>query len=164
MKSLLVLLVFALLTPAAAQQATNYDEAKVPQYTLPDPLVFAGGRPVRNASDWTSRRRPEILRLFQTHVFGRSPERPKEMTFDLFSRDENALGGTAVRKQVTIYFYGDKNGPKADLLLYLPAGVKRPVPVFLGLNFGGNHTVNADPGIRLGEIWGRGGKRQASEK
>src|SRR5207302_6693423 len=42
------------------------------------------------------------------------------------------------------------------LLLYLPAGAKGRVPVFLGLNFGGNHTVNADPGILPNEVWGRG--------
>lgn len=162
MKSLTGLLVLVLLAPAAGQQSTNYDEARVPKYTLPDPLVFADGRPVRSASDWTRRRRPEILQLFQTHVYGRSPNRPKDMTFELVSVDQSALGGKAVRKQVTIYFFG-KSGPKADLLLYLPAGAKRPVPVFLGLNFDGNHTVNADPGIRLGEVWRRGGKQPASE-
>jgi len=43
---------------------TNYDEAKVGSYTLPDPLVFNNGKPVRNASDWMKRRRAEILQLF----------------------------------------------------------------------------------------------------
>ncbi|MFB3779587.1 MAG: acetylxylan esterase, partial [Bryobacteraceae bacterium] len=37
------------------------------------------------------------------------------------------------------------------------------VPVFLGLNFTGNHTVDRDPGIRLGEVWSRQEKRAASE-
>ena len=42
-----------------------------------------------------------------------------------------------------------------DILLYIPADARGPVPVFAGLNFGGNHTVHADPGIRLGEVWTR---------
>ncbi len=157
-------LALLLLAPAAAQQpAANYDEAKVPKYTLPDPLLTASGQPVRDAATWTNRRRPEILRLFETNVHGRSPARPAGMTFELTSIDAKALGGKAIRKQVTINFFGKKDGPKANLLLYLPAGARRPVPVFLGLNFGGNHAVNADPGIRLGEVWARGTKQVAGE-
>lgn len=30
----------------------NYDETKVPPYTLPDGLVCSDGTTVRNASDW----------------------------------------------------------------------------------------------------------------
>jgi len=41
---------------------SNYDEAKVPPYTLPDPLVTSDGRRVTDAAMWRSRRRPEILR------------------------------------------------------------------------------------------------------
>ena len=49
---------------------SNYDESKVPSYTLPDPLVFANGSPVRTASDWTTKRRAEVIRLYETAVFG----------------------------------------------------------------------------------------------
>jgi hypothetical protein len=42
-----------------------------------------------------------------------------------------------------------------DLLVYLPAGAKAPVPVFVGTNFGGNHAVSTDPGIRLPTSWMR---------
>ena len=44
---------------------SNYDESKVGRYTLPDPLVFADGKPVRDAAAW-KRRRAEILRLYET--------------------------------------------------------------------------------------------------
>lgn len=40
-----------------------------------------------------------------------------------------------------------------DLLVYLPASSAEPVPVFLGLNFWGNHSIQADPGIRLASQW-----------
>jgi hypothetical protein len=158
--------------PAGAQQPKpNYDETAVPQYKLPDPLVTANGERVGDAAAWQKRRRPEVLKLFETEMFGRSPGKPKGMTFELAAIDKQALGGKAIRKQVTVYFSGDKNGPKMDLLLYLPANAKGRVPVFLGLNFGGNPAVAADPGIRLGELWvrdpqvrGRLNKVQAAEK
>ena len=51
----------------------NYDEAKVPDYTLPDPLAFADGRPVAQASDWPARR-AEILELFETEGYGKTPD------------------------------------------------------------------------------------------
>jgi hypothetical protein len=47
-----------------------------------------------------------------------------------------------------------------DMLLYLPARFSGPVPVFLGLNFFGNHSVHADPGIRLSAGWMRASSDQ----
>jgi hypothetical protein len=141
---------------AVAQEfRPNYDESKVPKYTLPDALTLADGTKVTDAGAWFKKRRPEILELFQTHVYGRSPGRPKDMTFEVTSIDKKALGGKAIRKEVSIYFTGKKDGPKMDLLLYLPADAKKPVPVFLVPNFNGNHAVHADPGITLSKQWMR---------
>lgn len=133
----------------------NYDESQVPDYTLPDPLVAANGDRVKDAATWASSRRGEILELFRAQMFGRSPERPAAMVFEVFDRDDAALGGTAVRKQVTIRFAAGPDAPSLDLLVYLPHSAPRPVPIFVGLNFGGNHTVHADPGIRLSSRWMR---------
>jgi len=55
----------------------NYDERKVPEYTLPDSLLMSDGTKVTSAQAWKTGRRPEVLELFRTHVYGRSPiERP----------------------------------------------------------------------------------------
>src|SRR5215471_978825 len=62
----------------------NYDEAQAGTYTLPDPLVLASGRRVRDAETWYKKRRPEILELVETNMHGRSPGRPADMTFDVF--------------------------------------------------------------------------------
>lgn len=141
----------------AAAEA-NYDESKVPSYTLPDPLVLSGGERVADAETWRTRRRPEILRLFEAEVYGRSPGRPADLSFETLSTDRGALGGKAVRKEVAICFTGKKkDGPRMDLLVYLPAGGSGPFPAFLGLNFGGNHTVSPDPGIALSTQWMRSG-------
>src|SRR5215831_383869 len=132
---------------------TNYDEAKVGSYTLPDPLVFNNGKPVRNASDWMKRRRAEILQLFETNVYGRSPRTPGAPNYEVFDLDQNALEGRAVRKQVSIYFSSKMDGPKEDLLVYIPRAARRPVPVILSLNFSGNQAVVGDPGIKLATLW-----------
>ena len=65
-------LALALLAPAAVL-ATNYDEAKVGDYTLPNPLVCTDGSRVTNSESWTQKRRPEILELYRENIFGRSP-------------------------------------------------------------------------------------------
>ena len=60
--------------PALAQQtAANYDETKVGLYTLPDPLVGTDGEKVTTAEAWRTRRRPEIMQLFETYMFGKVP-------------------------------------------------------------------------------------------
>lgn len=133
----------------------NYDESRVPGYTLPDPLVCSDGTPVKDEATWKTRRRPEILALFEEQVYGRAPGKPERLTFEVRSVAKDAFQGKAVRKEVRITIgQGDKTLP-LDLLLYLPADAKKPVPVFLGLNFAGNHTVEADPGIALSQAWMR---------
>ena len=148
--------ILVMTSPAAAQpEGYNYDEAKVPEYTLPDPLITSKGERVTSADMWNTTRRPEILRLFEAQVYGRSPGKPADMVFETFSIDDKALGGKAVRKQVSVLFSGKKDGPKMDILIYLPAGATGPVPLFVGLNFQGNHSVHADAGIRLSTNWMR---------
>jgi hypothetical protein len=59
----------------ATGHVSNYDEAKVPAYHLPDPLRLANGQPVSDAATWFQQRRPEILRFYQTEIYGRIPAR-----------------------------------------------------------------------------------------
>ncbi len=151
-----LLAVFApiLAAAAAAQPAdVNYDETKVPKFVLPDPLLFADGRRVADGKEWFGKRRPEILRLFETWVHGRCPAPRVRLRAQTLETDRNALGGRAVRKQIVIFFSNDPTGPRMHLLVYLPARATRPVPVFLGLNFRGNHAIHPDPAIRLAEVW-----------
>src|SRR5215813_2319251 len=142
----------------------NYDEALVGTYTLPDPLVMSNGKKVRDANSWYKQRRPEILRLFEENQFGRSPGRPADMSFDVFDKGTPALDGKAVRRQVTIYFSKNKSGPKMDLLIYVPANVSKPVPLFLNLSFAANSSTVDDPGIKPGEVWNRDKKRVPAPK
>jgi len=131
----------------------NYDEAKVGTYTLPDPLVLENGKPVRDAKTWYSKRRPEIVKLFEENQYGLSPGRPKDMSFDVFDKGTPAFDGKAIRKQVTIYFSKDKSGPKMDLLVYVPAAAHKPVPLLLSISFTANSNTVDDPGVKPGEVW-----------
>jgi hypothetical protein len=145
---------------AAEGPHTNFDEVKVGAYTLPDPLVCLDGTRVTDAATWTNKRRPELLQLFATHVYGRtSAGRLPRMTFEVTSVDRAALGGKAVRKEVTLWFDGKREGgPKLDVLIYQPKGdpgAHAPWPAFVGLNYYGNASVNADPAIRLSTSWMR---------
>ena len=147
-------------SPGATQSQEipiNLDESKVGPYTLPDPLVTTDGRKVATPEDWKQIRRPELLRIFEDQVYGKvpQPKAPLRITSRVRSEDKAALGGTAIRREITISFSEDPEGPRLDLLLYLPgkAGKDRRVPAFLGLNFGGNQTIHSDPGIALARGW-----------
>jgi hypothetical protein len=130
----------------------NYEEGRVPSYTLPDALVMESGEKVKDAVSWRRERRPEILELFEREVYGRTPAVGQEMRFEVRSEEGAALEGKAVRKEVTIHLAG---GLRMELLMYLPKGKGGRVPMFLGLNFNGNQTVHADPGITASTNWNR---------
>lgn len=133
----------------------NYTEALVGPYTLPDPLVLENGTPVHDASMWMQQRRPELIRLFETHQYGRSPGRPPQMVFDVFDMGTPALNGRAKRRQVTLYFNSDRTGPTLDVLIYLPAGATEPVPLLLNVSFSPNSAVVVDSGVKPSEVWSR---------
>ena len=140
-------------TADAQPPGINQDEAKVPRYTLPDPLVLANGEPVRDAATWEARRRPEILKLFETHVYGKMPGRPDRLAFRVDRVVKDALGGKATRKEISVLFAGTPDGPRMDLALYVPNAGQGPRPAVLSLNFGGNHAVDPDPGVPLARPW-----------
>lgn len=126
-----------------------YDESLVPRYELPDPLTFLDGAPVTHAVAWTGQRRGEILRLFEQHVYGRAPDRPVGISYELTSLDRKALDGRATRKSIAVRL----GSLQIDVLLYLPNDRPGPVPAFLGPNFFGNQTIQPDPGIPITEQW-----------
>jgi hypothetical protein len=138
----------------------NYDEAKVGTYTLADPLKLNDGKPVRDAKTWYTKRRPEIVEMFETQQYGRAPGRPADESFEVFDKGTPALDGKAIRKQVTIYLANGKSGlskdkswPAINLLIYLPAAAKKPVPMFLSINFGAVSNAVDDPGVKPSEVW-----------
>ena len=118
---------------------------------------MADGRKVATAEQWMKERRPELVRLFEDHVYGKvpRPQKPIHLTSQVRSEEREALAGRAVRREITVAFSDKPDGPRIDLLLYLPklSGALRRVPAFLGLNFHGNYTITNDPGIALAHGW-----------
>jgi hypothetical protein len=135
--------------------AINYDESKVPDYILPDPLVMLDGTEVTTVEQWQSKRRGEILDLFKQHVYGAMPPAINIEHVDRHSFIDDALGGKARLLQETLYFKKDRSGPQIQVCVFLPpkSDPSEPYPAFLACNFSGNHTVNADSNIRMHDGW-----------
>jgi len=141
-------------TTFAMPKGFNDDESKVPMFTLPELLVSQSGVSIKTVADWEKTRRPEILSLFETQVFGKVPEGSFQLSFSEPKTDREALNGTAVRKQVSLILSKHGNSFSIPMLIYLPKQQKQsPCPIFVGYNFKGNHAIHSDPGIDLSQQW-----------
>ena len=135
----------------AQQFVANYDESKVPVYTLPNPLIFNNGTSVKSKKDW-EKRRSEIVQIFETEVFGAIPQWKGQMKSTLVSVKKNALDGLATRKEVRIDLTRDGRKISVMVLIYLPQNSK-DAPIFLSYNFGGNHTTTLEPDVLIPDSW-----------
>src|SRR6478735_3639078 len=84
----------------ATGHVSNYAEDKVAPYTLPDPLVMASGEHVTTADAWRTKRRPEILKFYETEIYGRIPENAPKVTWEVTETDPSARDGAAVMKRI----------------------------------------------------------------
>ncbi len=101
-------------------------------FSLPDLLKTEGGERIKTVAEWRNKRRPEILELFRTHVFGRAPVgKPRTLRFEFEAIIPNTLSGKAIYKEVVISFSGPGGPGKIRVFLFLPAGCDKPTPAFL---------------------------------
>lgn len=144
----------------ATGHVSNYDEARVPAYTLPDPLRLANGHPVIDAATWFTQRRPEILAFYQTQIYGRIPAHPPQVSWRVQETEPKARDGTASLRRIVGTLGDNVDGPRMHLTLYTPANAAQPVPVFLNITFGagpGRGSVRPSGGFELiAEALGRG--------
>ncbi len=141
--------------------ADNFpDVAQLPaRPEIPDPLAMLDGTRVTNSAQWFAQRRPELKALFQHYMYGPLPTTPEYLHFNVERVDTHFFGGKATKKEVTISLFRDTNAPAIHLLLVIPntpsSSVKpaRGFPVFVGLNFCGNHTLVTDTNIALPTSW-----------
>ena len=135
----------------------NYDESQVPSYSLPDLLITNDGAKVANRRQWERIRRPEVVDLFTVHMFGRVPVNVDNNLRFKVLESGLILQGRARRLQVRLFFNQKQENPFVDVLIYLPivATRREACPMFVGLNFMGNHTITNDPLVHITKSWVR---------
>ena len=105
----------------------------IKDYNLPDPLIFQNGEKVIDKKQWIEKRRAEILRLFEEHVYGKIPTEAVEAKYNIIKEVKDDLDGFATRKAIKIILKRGGRQIEVRVLIYIPNNVKRPVPTFVGL-------------------------------
>jgi len=173
-KIFLLLIVLAAFSSGLAQQTNrpnlvagipvNYDESLVGSYILPDLLTLSDGKRVTDAKIWLKKRRPELVRLFEEIQFGKIPPRPAALRFEVFDKGTIVFNGKALRKQVTVFFTKDTANYKMNLLIYLPAKIRKKIPLLLNISFSAYNQIVDDEGLAVGEIWNRENKKVKADR
>ena len=123
---------------------------------LPDPLEMLDGTKVTTAADWNNKRRPELKELFQHYMYGYLPPKPKKWVVEevLFT-DPHFMGGTATISESRLAFAGPDLKQRLHVLLVVPNNrpAKAKIPVFIAMNFCGNHAITSHPKVHIPEAW-----------
>lgn len=135
-----------------AQFETNYEENKVPEFTVPDLLTTFAGENISSSSDWVEKRRPELLEFFENKVYGKAPGKLDDVTFKLLEESDNAISGKARRKQIEVTLLKNEKSISFTILIYLPKN-STEAPLFLGYNFFGNHSITSDQNVVISDAW-----------
>lgn len=138
--------IFAALSLLSQQRpqppAMNTDEAKAGAYRLPE-------LGAKSRADWESRRRREVLAAFAANVYGVTPQIRTRLRARVLAVKQDAVQGLARRSLIRLELFEDPAAPHIDLLLYVPKAARGPVPVYLGLNYLGLGSVEADPELPM---------------
>ena len=126
-----------------AYLASTYDENTANPYpTLPDPLTFADGSKVKNASQWP-KRRAEIVELFDREIYGRRPKNVPKVRWSVTNTTEGTTGNVPMITKQLIGRVDNSGYPALSVTilatLSTPKNATGPVPVVL--MFGGGGAV-----------------------
>jgi pimeloyl-ACP methyl ester carboxylesterase len=106
---------------SGAQKEFNYDESKVPEFTLPDPLKSADGTKISSADDWPALRE-QTLELFRTHVYGRRPTADYRVTFQTTAEQTGLFGDlNATGRSVSVNIVVNEESFSFPLLVFIPS-------------------------------------------
>ena len=115
--------------------AANTDEAKVPAYALPDPLVLNNGKRVMTAEMWWKERRPEIVEEFDREIYGRMPAHTPAVKWEVVSTTNEKNGDVAVVTKKLVGQVDNSAYPQItvdiQLTLTVPEKAGGPVPVMM---------------------------------
>ena len=132
----------------------TFDETKVPSYMLPDPLLCENGQRVTTPGEWEKHRRPELLNILKTYMYGHAPMLKAPLCFRVdsldtaFQYESGKRQKQYTRKIVTLYLTRkDELGPLVHAEVITPNEAQSPVPVFM--MFGGKRMAGDFPSKRL---------------
>lgn len=129
-----------------------YDEADVPKYTLPSLFTDSNTDPVSLRNEWQETRKKEVLQMFESEMYGVFPNGKYKVKFEVKKEVNNFLDSTAILKEIEATVSTENGDLKFRILSVMPIS-ENPVPVFVGLNFRGNHSVDSCTAITLDSIW-----------
>lgn len=144
MRFRLSLAVCSLVLIASISSAAEFPEAaSLPsQPALPDPLVMLDGTKITIAADWNSKRKPELKSLFQHYMYGFLPPKPQRwIVEEVLFTDNQFLDGKATISESRLAFFGPDLKHRLHVLLVVPNKRVGSHPVFVGMNFCGNHAL-----------------------
>jgi hypothetical protein len=118
----------------------NYDETKADTHlSLPDPLRLENGKPVTSPAVWWSKRRPQIVELFDRDILGRVPANVPSVKWEVASVTHEMNGDVPVITKNLIGHVDNSADPAVsvsiDVTLTTPANASGPVPVIMELTF-----------------------------
>ncbi len=121
---------------------SNYDEAKVADYVLPDPFKMSDGSIVATPEQW-KRRRIEIRQFFEEQIYGRVPANVPKVKWEITENDQVSRDDVSSSRKLK-GMVGSNNIPPWNVVLYLPKNTSGPVPVLLNLSFFGNDRTTTN--------------------
>ena len=112
----------------------NYDESKVPDYTLPNPLVASDGTPVATAETWKASRRTKLMDVFRKQVYGQRPAVAYSIQFEKTAELKDAFGGAATGRSMTATIAIADRTYSFPFVIFVPNDRKGAVPAVIHIN------------------------------
>ncbi|MGD0649376.1 MAG: acetylxylan esterase, partial [Acidobacteriaceae bacterium] len=102
---------------------------------LPDPLLLNNGQQVTTGKVWWTRRRPEIVEMFDREIYGRVPANLPKVNWEVVSTTAEKNGAVPVVTKKLLGHVDNSIDPaikvEIDLTLTTPADAIGPVPVIM---------------------------------
>lgn len=109
-----------------------------------NPLISPKTKSNILTNEWNQHRQ-YLIQLLEKYMYGK----PKLLDWKMNSilvENGPSHQGLGYRKQLKIIISRTNKKIQINLLMYLPVNNKNP-PIFIGINFLGNHTIDSDPNI-----------------
>lgn len=119
--------------------AANRFEEKVNQYILPDPLLLKNGNKITAATEWWTKRRPEIVADFDQEIYGVMPKNIPPVKWQIISIKDTMIGNFKAKEKILKGIVDNAAYPginvQIDLQVVTPAITSGAVPVVLEFGF-----------------------------